>query len=301
MKLGISCGDIVKRLGYQKAFELCKESGFDAVDFNLGLYGQREDPSDIYNASEDQFAAFFTDVKKAADALGLTISQTHGRCASYTPDEKQCEYARWVSEKDLQATRLLGAPACVIHHLTSGRWPDNYLDGDFMHRKCMELYDFLIPVAEKNQVSVALETFGQARVYGEVKADFFADVRELKKLYDALDTKNKVLCMDTGHIHEAVSFGVQDVPEAIRILGNDIKLLHLHDNNGSADQHLPPIVHGRGVIYWPDVFEALDDIGYEGVYNFELYLGHYGAALPSAVNFFGEYLRYFIENRGQIN
>lgn len=299
MKLGISCGNIVKRLGYERAFELCKNSGFDAVDFNLENYGAFDDPSDIYNAPEEEFTAFFTAVREKAASLGLEISQTHGRCRTYTPDKKQCEYARWVSEKDLKATSLLGAPACVIHHITSGNWPDNYLDGEFMHRKCMELYDFLIPVAEANNVSVAIETFGRARVRGESAVDFFAHVRELKKLYDALDTKNKVICVGTGHTHEATPFGVPGVAEVIRTLGSDVKLLHLHDNNSSADQHLPPLLGGSNTVNWPDVFDALDEIGYGGVYNFELNLNYYGDMLPEAVRFLGKFLRYFIENKGR--
>lgn len=300
MKLGISCGEIVKQLGYEKAFELCKESGFDAVDFNLECYGVTDNPADIYNVPEEEFAAHFTAIREKAASVGLIISQTHGRCCTYTPDEKQCAYARWVSEKDLKATALLGAPACVIHHPTGGRWPDNYNDGEFMNRKCHELYDFLIPLAEKYGVSLGVETFGRALVYGTSHADFFSDVRELKKMYDSLDTKNKLICMDTGHTHEATPFGVPDVAQAIRILGSDIKLLHLHDNNSTYDQHLPPIIVGKNVINWPEAFDALDEIGYDGVYNFELNLRQFTGVMPDAVKFLGIFLRHFIENRGRI-
>lgn len=301
MKLGISCGTIVKRYGYERALELCCESGFNAVDYSLECYGVREDPSDIYNAPESEFVAHFTAIREKAAACGLEISQTHGRCRTYTPDEAQCAYARWVCEKDLQATSILGAPACVIHHPASGSWPDNYLEGDFMHRKALELYAHLIPIAERYGVSVAVETFGRAMVRGVSTVDYFGDVNRLKTLYDALDTENKLICFDTGHTHEAAPFGVPDVSEAIRILGGDIKLLHLHDNNSSADQHLPPLTSGRGVIDWPEVFDALEDIGYDGVYNFELYLTRYGEMLPDAIRFLGKFLRYFIENKGRIN
>lgn len=300
MKLGISCRAIVSELGYEKAFELCKESGFDAVDFGLELYGDQNDPSDIYNAPEEAFVAHFTAIRKKAESLGLIISQTHGRCITYTPDEKQCAYARWVSDKDLHATALLGAPACVIHHLTGGRWPDHFDDGEFMIRKCLELYDYLIPVAEKYGVCVAMETFGRAVVYGKSYSDYFGDVRNLKKLYDMLDTKNKVLCMDTGHTHEVTPFGTPSVEESIRILGSDIKLLHLHDNNSTYDQHLPPIIVGKNLVNWPAVFDALDEIGFDGVYNFELILRQFTGVMPEAIKFLGIYLRNFIEKRGRI-
>ena len=300
-KIGISCGTIVSKYGYEKAFELCKESGFDAVDFDLQRFGKYMGASDIYNASEDEFEAYFTAIKNKAESLGLEISQTHGRCRTYTPDEMQCEYTRWVSEKDLKATRVLGAGSCVIHSIASGRWPDNYLDGEFMHRKNKEMFDYLIPIAEKNNVKIALETFGRANVYGESKVDFFADVKEFKKQFDMLETKNKTICVDTGHTHEATPFGVPGPAEVIRTLGSDVTLLHLHDNNGFEDLHLPPILHGPHTIKWGEIFDALDDIGYEGVYNFELFFGHFGDVMPEAVRFLGKWLRYFVDNRGKTN
>lgn len=296
-KLGISCETIVKKYGYGKAFEVCKESGFDAVDFDLNRFG-KGDEFDIYHASEDQFEEHFVKIKDKAKSLELEISQTHGRCRTYTPDENKCAYARWVSEKDLRATRLLGAPSCVIHSIKSGDWPENYLDGEFMHRKNKEFFDYLIPIAEKNHVSFALETFGRAKVYGESKVDFFADANELKRQFDLLDTKNKTICMDTGHTNEAVPFGTPNPAEAIRILGKRVTLLHLHDNNSFRDQHLPPIMQGYGTIKWGEVFEALDEIGYEGVYNFELKLERYGAVLPDAIHFLGKWLRYFVDSKG---
>lgn len=300
MKLGISCGTIVSRYGYEKAFELCKKSGFDAVDFDLECFGNYDSKNDIYNASHNEFEEYFTNIKKKAESLGLEISQTHGRCETYYPDEKHCEYIRWVSEKDLLATRLLGAPSCVIHSIASGNWPENYLDGEFMHRKNKEFFDYLIPIAEENHVNLALETFGRARIYGESKLDFFGHVKELKKQFDMLETKNKTICVDTGHINEAVPFGVPGPAEVIKILGSSVTLLHLHDNNGASDQHLPPLTYGRGGVKWNEVFEALDEIGYNGVYNFEIQLKRYGKVLVDAIPFLGKWLRYFVENRGEL-
>lgn len=299
-KIGISCGKIVRKYGYEKAFELCKSSGFDAVDFDLALWGKRMNSSDIYSASADEFEAYFTEIREKAESLELMISQTHGRCTTYTSDEKQCEYARWACEKDLYATKLLGAESCVIHSIKSGDWPEKYLDGEFMHRKNKEFFDCLIPAAEKHEVNIALETFGRAKIYGDKNhADFFAHVKELKKQLELLDTKYKTICVDTGHTNEAVIFGVPGPAEVIRTLGSDVTLLHLHDNNGYADQHLPP-VSGRGTVNWGEVFDALDEVGYRGVYNFEIELGRYGDVLADAVCFLGKWLRHFVDVRGDM-
>ena len=299
MRLGISCRAVVRKFGYEKAFRLIKESGFDAVDIGLGDYGQADAANDIYRSSDDQFESYFYKIKQLADQCGLIISQTHGRCRTYTPDPAQQEYALWVSDKDLKATSILGAPACVIHQIASGRWPDNYLDEGFMHRKNKEFFDQLIPLAEDYRTSFSLETFGRATVNGMRTVDTWADISLLKQQYDMLDTKFKTLCVDTGHTNEAVPFGRPTSGEAIRMLGNDVTLLHLHDNNGTYDQHLPPLMGSPGSVDWPDVFDALDEINYSGVYNFELGLTQFSIALEEAICFLGVFLRRFVENHGK--
>ena len=301
MKIGITCGSVVARYGYEKGFALIKESGFDAVDIGLGQYGIAEKPSDIYLASEDQFEAYFSQIRELAARYELIISQTHGRCRTYTPDTKQQEYACWVSERDLKASSILGAPACVIHQITSGNWPDNYMDDAFMHRKNKEFFDRLIPHAEKYKTCFSLETFGRATIKGVRSADRWAEIDLLKEQFSMLDTSYKTICVDTGHTNEAVPFGTPSAGDAIRMLGKDVTLLHLHDNNGTYDQHLPPLMGDPGAVNWPDVFDALDEINYKGVYNFELQLVRYYHALPEAIQFLGKFLRRFVDDRGRGN
>ena len=84
--------------------------------------------------------------------------------------------------------------------------------------------------------------------------------------------------------------------EMIRILGKDISILHLHDNSGHWDDHLLP---GMGNINWPAVFEALEAIGYSGVYNFELAL-RFGNMTEEFVRFAGKYLRSFVDCNGDL-
>ena len=66
MRLGISCRAVVRKFGYEKAFRLIKESGFDAVDIGLGDYGQADAANDIYRSSDDQFESYFYKIKQLA-------------------------------------------------------------------------------------------------------------------------------------------------------------------------------------------------------------------------------------------
>jgi sugar phosphate isomerase/epimerase len=271
-KIGLTCNTVLKRYGIDRGLEICKESGFDAIDFGFGSYTLKEG---IYTASDDEFEAHFAAIKKKADDLELIISQTHGRTGTYWPNDEQhnADVDRYC-ELDLRASSILGSPSCVIHFINNTRWGKQ--TPEFLHQTSGEMFDKMIPFAETYKVNIALETFGAAKIQGARIRDFFADPREFKYQFDRLNTQYKTMCVDSGHTHEAESFWVPPPEEMIRILGKDVTILHLHDNNGHYDDHLLP---GQGNINWPAVFESLEDIGYSGVYNFELANGFAGRLL----------------------
>ena len=295
-KLGLSTGAMQRAFGPIGTLELAAKCGFDAIDLDLELYGGGSDA--IYK-SFDAMDEHFTKIKERADELGIIISQTHGRCRTYTPDEKDCIYARWASERDLYATKLLGAPACVIHNITTGRW--GLRSADFMHEKNARFIKDIAPFAEKNGVAIGFETFGDAHVDGKRYIDFFGDSDELWRQYNLVETKNKVICLDTGHTNKAQCVArehgseVLGVADSVRLFGKELKLLHLHDNNSYSDQHLPPCWAGRdGAIDWDATMAALDEVGYSGVYNFELNLSYFKSVLSDMVPVLGKYLRDFL-------
>lgn len=291
-KIGISCGRIVAKYGAKEALEICKRSGFDAVDFDLNTHSLGDG---IYGGSDDAFEAHFTEIRRIAEDLELEISQTHGRCLAYVQDnDGYNESVKKLVEKDLKATAILGAPSCVQHFMNSTRWGKQ--PAEVMRKAGVDMYRDFIPFAEKYKVNIALETFGAARVQGARIRDFFADPTEFKYQFDAMNTSYKTMCVDTGHTHEAESFWVPPPEEYIRILGKDVTLLHLHDNNSHWDDHLLPKM---GNINWPAVFDALDDIGYTGVYNFELAM-RFGDMLEEFVAFAGKYLRAFVDRHGDL-
>lgn len=111
--------------------------------------------------------------------------------------------------------------------------------------------------------------------------------------------------MDTGHSNKAVKFNQNPtVPELIRRLGSKITVLHLNDNDSTCDQHLIPCV-GKGSFFpipntldWDEIFSALDEIGYDGIYNMELELERYGSELiPDTAAFAIKVLRNFMKQR----
>lgn len=301
MKLGISCGAVLKKYGFERGFAICREGGFDTVEFNLASYGNKELPTDIYNASPEEFEVYFSGIRKLAENAGIEIATAHGRILTYTNEEAQCDFIRWVSRKDLEAARLLGASICVIHPIIMKYWPERIEDKDFLMEINTGMYRDLLPVAESNGVKIATETMGKTVMGEEKHVSFFARPQDILRQLEILDSPWFTVCVDTGHTNEAHFYGAPSPGEMIRTLGSHVTHLHLHDNNGTADLHLPPICDKRGGVDWADVFAALDEVGYSGTYNFEFNLSHYGDAIEDAIHFYGKFLRSFIGNKGRIS
>ena len=79
------------------------------------------------------------------------------------------------------------------------------------------------------------------------------------------------------------------------MLGDKISVLHLHDNNKLKDQHKIPMT---GDIDWNDVFDALDEIKFDGVYNMELNLKYFGESfMKETAEFAVKVMRNMLDTR----
>jgi sugar phosphate isomerase/epimerase len=69
-------------------------------------------------------------------------------------------------------------------------------------------------------------------------------------------------CLDTGH-----AFLARELIQRVELFGPRLVLLHLNDNHGAYDDHLPP---GEGAIDWPAVIAGLRQAAYAGVLMLEV-------------------------------
>ncbi len=274
-KIGISLFELQRIYGDEKALEIAKSVGADAVDFSLDANSYVNDNS-IYSKNEKEITEYFMSIKDKANKLGIEICQTHGRLRIYWGEEEKNNIALHDARLDCLATKCLGAPYCVMHSIaTTITGPE--ADGDFMHALCFDTFNTIIGYAKEFGIKIAVETMGDSPIYK--CCDFFGNLSEFKKSYDRIcshgDNANYFFCcVDTGHVNKAMRFNNNPTPaEFIRSMGSSIKCLHLNDNNTLTDQHKPP---KTGVIDWDDVFKALDEVGYNGIYNLELNLQHFG-------------------------
>lgn len=273
--VGISIGALQRRYGDARALEIAKEIGADAVDFNLDYLDHRN-PEHTYHLPEDELVAYYAGLKKKADGLGLIISQTHGRITGFRDIKEEDGALIENARIDLLVTKTLGAPVCVMHSVTT-IWMGKDADPKRMRELNFDMFTRILPYAKEYGVRVASETFGDATGLGVV--DFFGDIKEFLASYNRVravdDYANWFFtCADTGHSNKAMRFGNPTPADVIRMLGAHTVALHLNDNDTLTDQHKIPLT---GTIDWRDVFDALDEVGYDGVYNMELALqGFFG-------------------------
>ncbi|RKY58288.1 MAG: hypothetical protein DRP94_06745, partial [Candidatus Latescibacterota bacterium] len=86
-------------------------------------------------------------------------------------------------------------------------------------------------------------------------------VSELEALLEGIPQEHIGVCLDTNHVKDASS-----LPEVIHALGRWLVTLHISDFDGSDERHWLP---GRGVIDWPAVWHALEEVGYDGPWLYE--------------------------------
>ena len=294
-KISISGGRVQSTYGCEEALRILKRAGFDGIDFDLDCFRGYGKLPNIVDMPHDEFVAYFKNIRAVADEIGLEIPTAHSNLDGYVKDVERNEWLRAKAKRDLEAASILGAKYCVIHSVSNLRWG---LDADpnILHQLNQKMYEDFTPWAEEFGVCLTLESFGSTTVNGVRGYDHFANHKAMLFEYDSIKTENKAFCLDSGHTNVAVGGGCLPVPDYIRYFGNRIKMLHLHDNDGINDQHLIP---GFGYIDWPAVFDALEEIGYDGYYNYELVL-KFGNCLEDAVMFLGKFLREFTDKKGRI-
>jgi len=97
--------------------------------------------------------------------------------------------------------------------------------------------------------------------------------RDFALLFEAIGSPNVGMALDTGHAH--VSGCTHPYLEAF---GRRIHYVHLDDNDGVGDLHLPP---SSGTIDWPTLFEQLAFYGVEGSFGIEFNEQYVADELPA--------------------
>lgn len=258
MKIGITsnaCG------GWgDNRYQKLREHEYSCIDLSMANTG-----ATIYQCDEEEFKERLMREKKLADEAGIEIFQIHGPWRYPPRDSTEEERAERMEkmQKSIRAASLLGCKNCVIHPLmpfgieergttyAQQTWDINLV---FMRE--------LLKTAKEYDVTICLENMPFRLFSMSLPEDVFSFVK-------IMNDGHFKICLDTGHVvvHKKGTPG-----DAVRQLGDEIRVLHIHDNDGRVDQHAIPYL---GIIDWKDFGQALKEIGFRGAFSFETKLSKY--------------------------
>ncbi len=151
----------------------------------------------------------------------------------------------------------IGAEIVVFH---PGRLPSEYRrDPEALEAARSVLYanlEELLPYAERLGVALAVENKQRGS-----NRDLILTPQEHREVLERFP--GLWACLDFGHLH---TLGLDPV-EFVRILGEKLVHVHLHDNRGGADEHLPL---GEGSLDWKRCISALAEAGFSGTTVLEI-------------------------------
>lgn len=252
MRIGISPGDFT-RYG-ETRYQMLREAGFDCVDFSMA-----DTESGLYLLSGEALGCAIARERELATAAGVEITQVHGPWRWPSRDVTEEDRAERLEKmiRSIRMTARLGCRYWVVHPIMPFGIEEKDSDlAAVTYEMNVAFMRELLTVAHEVDVIICLENMPMPHFSLGSPQAILNFVQEIN------DTHLKI-CLDTGHVSVFPSLRVG---EAVRALGDQICVLHIHDNRGQRDEHLPPYA---GVIDWADFVRALREIGYDGVFSLE--------------------------------
>ncbi len=253
----------------EKRYKKMKVCGHDCADIKIS--------GEIGDLSEEEYRLSALTEKKSADEAGITIWQTHGPWCFPPHDETEEHRAErfGVMQRSIRLTAEIGCKYWVIHPLMPFG-PNDDFDLDEFYKINYDFFKALLPTAKENGVTICFENM-------PMKALTISTPEKSLEFIRKIDDENFKFCIDTGH---SMVFGIQPA-DAVRMAGKDLKVLHVHDNHGSKDEHLIPY---QGVVDWKDFRHALDEVGLTDITVSGWFFTHaYGDHVGGVKIFFQKY------------
>ena len=210
--------------------------------------------------SGDSWLEELEQLKSWAEENGVVYHQCHLPYyypgAAYDPDETEFNpLFHKMMLRGIKICAIMGIKHAVVHPFNA---PDADPEDIPAHvQENLKQYREYLDFATEKGVTLAFENMGSAARFGGRTEDLIA-------LMDAMKDKNVAVCWDVGHGQRV--YGDENAA-AIETMGQRIVCLHVHDNKGVLDEHLPPFM---GKIQWENIMAALKKAGYQGELNYEV-------------------------------
>ncbi len=254
-------GDISKYIKDEIVFQ--KEAGFDAIDMSLCSI-------DFLN---DNWKNVIEDVIEAAKEQGMRFEICHLPYiqAGAKLEGEAYEIFKTRKMRAIEAAKTVGVKYAVMHP-NAPTVPQKTFNRKEQFDSVMQ---YLSPFAEhaaKLGVNVVVENMRVIPTF--VASHRYAQTPD--ELCDVADALGIGVCWDFGHANIS---GIKQ-SEGLAYVGNRLKVLHINDNFGIGDDHVPPFV---GNIDWKDAMHGIHEIGFDGLLNFEIATGKIPTELRPAL------------------
>lgn len=219
-------------------FDACRDAGVYSVEISL---------------SPAQYPMLDWDT--VADAIhkrGLIINSVHlpfSRKLSIShPEKENRDQSMELNISIMRAAAAHGVKIAVVHPSTE---PNTEEDRPRIMSYAKDNLKILAQIGAELGMTVAVEDLPRTCL-GRNSADML----ELLSADDRLR-----VCFDTNHLLS------QPIAECVRAIGDKIVTLHVSDYDFIDERHLLP---GELDIDWVEFMDLLDEIGYTGVFNYEV-------------------------------
>lgn len=253
MKLGIAIRPAYRRFGAEK-YRKMKEHGYGFVDYDMA-----DTTALPYTLSWEDAEQFILQERHRIEKAGLKVHQVHGpwRYPWQDATEEDRRERMEKMKRSIRFAKLLGCDNWVIHPIMpcgveEAGTPDEVITWELNLLFMRELLE----LAKGLGITICLENMPFPKFSLASPDAVLRFVREMNDEYFKI-------CLDTGH---AAVFLESNVGEAVRRLGAQIRVLHIHDTKCGLDLHLMPYM---GVIDWKDFSKALRENDFDGVFSLE--------------------------------
>lgn len=278
LQTGVQTKNVVNDEHPEEGFSMLSQSGFFCADFSLNAYLLNTDIYQaslncFFDASVSELERFFTPHRNGAKAAGIIINQMHMPYPVYVPTEgREVNAYLWneVAPKSMAVCAFLGCPYMVIHGFKLAR----FLGSEEREwEQTEEFIESVAPLAKETGITICIENLYDS-IGGHLIEGPGCDAKKAAERIDRINDKyhSEVLgfCFDTGH---ANLVGL-DMEQFITTLGNRLKVLHIHDNDGVSDLHQIPYTfaktrENKSSTDWEGFIRGLQNISFQGVLSFE--------------------------------
>lgn len=277
-KIGVQTKNVVEDEHPEEGFALLKQVGFSFADFSLNSYLLNTDlyklkKNSFFNQTEQALDQFFTPHKKGAEAAGIEINQMHMPYPAYVPNApKELNEYLWsvVAPKSMRVCAFFECRHIVVHGFKLARYLGSE-EAEWVETE--HFLDSIAPMAKEMGITVCIENLYDG-IGGHLVEGPGCDAHKAAERIDRMNEKYgaEVLgfCFDTGHANIA---GL-DFERFITTLGNRLKVLHIHDNDGIRDLHQVPFTFTKTrenlpSTDWSGFINGLKAVHFDGVLSFE--------------------------------